>query len=231
MPLLPRQYTAPVLVKQTLSPHVFLLQLKTPSNLTFSPGQFASWLIGPHRRPLSFASVPTSATLDFIIGTAAGGICSQYVKNLQPGDTVNFLAPYGRFTLDTAPRRPSLFIATGTGLAPIRAQLQHLLHANSQSPTTLIYGNHNEDHLLLHHELTQLTQQHSRFTYHPTLSNPSPRWTGHTHLVTHLTPQLVSNLPDRSIYICGNPQMVTDMKTVLTKHHVPSDQIFTEQYF
>jgi len=229
-PPAPQPYSARVSFKKSLSPSALFIQLVPDQTIPFQPGQFCSWLIDQHRRPLSFANIPTHPTLDFIVGTAAGGVCSQYASRLTPGDQVSFLAPYGRFITNPTPQKPILLIATGTGLAPIRSHLHYLLAHCPHHPITLIFGNHDKENLFLHDELTKLSHQHPNFSYIPTLSKSSSTWLGQTKLVTTLAPQLIPNLSHHDIYICGNPNMIKDMTAVLKRHRVPPAQIHTEQY-
>ncbi len=228
----PRKYTASVVEKKNLTPKVAWLRLYTNAPIPYQEGQYASLVISTARRPLSFASASGSPYIEFIADTSPGGVCSTYVQNLATNDTVELLAPYGRFTLTDADTHPLLFIATGTGIAPIRAQLQAELANQTTNPkaTTLIFGNQDENHILFANELAELAHQHSNFSFIPTLSAPSHAWQGTHGHVTQVVPQLTKNLLAHHLYICGAPRMVTDMVGVLHAHHVPREHIHMEQF-
>lgn len=227
---IPREYTARVTETKYLSPKIIFLRVEPQTPVPFVAGQYASFLIEHHRRPLSFANIPTDASIEFIVDISPQGVCSQYVMHCQVGDTIRFLAPYGRFTLKTGDTRPHLFIATGSGIAPIRGHIQQLLHDQTTIPFTLLFGNRHEEYMILHDELTALAQAHPHFTYIPILSEPSPTWQGYKGLVTQATLDLIPSLADYSIYICGSPAMVQDMTAVLRNQGLPLEYVYREHF-
>src|SRR5262245_41611463 len=118
------------------------LQLATP--LAFVPGQFISCLLpvgsAVLTRPYSIASDPESADrLEIVVDRVPNGPGSGYLFSLVPGDTIRYTGPWGTFTLDEAPRTEAVFIADGTGIAPIRPMLRRAL-ATAVRPVTLVYG-------------------------------------------------------------------------------------------
>lgn len=224
--ILPQKYTAKVVKKEQISPKVRWVQLTTDRPIDFAPGQYASFLINNNRRLLSFASLPTDLLIDFVVDISPGGVASQYVLNLKPGDTVQMLAPYGRFIVQTNHQRPYLFIATGAGIAPIRSQLKAILGR----PATLIFGNHSEEYLLFADEWQELAEQLANFTFIPVLSEPSAAWAGERGLVTEAAPRQIPNLAEHDVYVCGSPAMIKDMLAVLAAHQVPLEHIHAEQF-
>src|SRR5436190_9718255 len=98
---IPKEYSAVLKHKAEIYPDVFFVQIETPEPLPFTPGQYASFLIGDKRRPFSFANKQGSTSSDFLIVTKPQGTTEAYLKNINLGDTVRLLAPYGRFTVDT----------------------------------------------------------------------------------------------------------------------------------
>lgn len=227
---IPQKHHATVTNKQHLTEKIVHLTLRSEKQVPYKEGQYASFLIENQRRPLSFATPNTTQTLEFIVNTSPNGICSTYVSSLKKNDTVEFLAPYGRFTLDDNNTRPLLLIATGAGIAPLRAHLQAELAKKTTRAITLIFGNRNETDIFLTEELANLAEKYTTFSFIPTLTKPSAAWHGTTGRVTTVVPKLITNLPDYTVYICGNPNMVTDMKTTLTQHNVPEENIYTEQF-
>lgn len=223
---IPKQYAATVVAKEQYGPTLVRLELAPQVPVPFVPGQYASFLIGDKRRPFSFAGLPTEPTLQFVVSTSPKGVGSTYVESLHVGDTVTFLAPYGRFVLQYSPR-PCVFIATGAGIAPIRTLLLQAL--TTQRKTWLFLGNHNEHYMIFHDEFSRLAQD-GQLTYIPTLSEAKPDWTGQKGLVTTLVPQTIKNLPEHDFYICGSPAMCNDMVAVLETAGVPKTQIYREAF-
>lgn len=227
---LPQQYTGTIVRQEAISPKVRWMQLTADRPIPFAPGQYASFLIDNNRRPLSFASLPTDKLIDFVVDVSPGGVASKFIANLKPNDEVKMLAPYGRFTLKTTHSRPYLFIATGAGIAPIRAQIKFLLAQEKPRQLSLIFGNHHEEYLLFAEEWQKLAEQQKNFAFIPVLSEPSESWSGERGLVTEVVPRRVANFADYDVYVCGNPQMVKDTLAMLPGNGVPSVYIHTEQF-
>ncbi len=213
-----------------VAPEVWHLVLELPEPIQYLAGQYGSFLIENNRRPYSFASLPATTTVEFIIGTKAKGVGSIFTENLSLGDAVDFLSPYGRFTLNIESPRPILFVATGTGIAPVYAQILQALQATPEKSVTLIYGNYTPSHIIFHQRFLDLATHYSNFKYIPTCSEPTSDWQGEKRLVTQLAPEQILNVADYDIYICGNPNMVKDMKSVLAEKNVPVEQVFSEAF-
>jgi len=228
--VIPKEYPATVVAAATLTPKVVFLQLRPEKTAPFVPGQYASFLLGNNRRPLSYASLPGEALLDFVIDISPGGVCSQFAAHAKAGDAVRFLSPYGRFVMNKEDTRPLLFVATGTGIAPIRAQIKDLLAQGETRPITLLFGNYTERDIVFREEFEALAQKHSTFTFIPVLSNAEGAWSGETGWVTHVAPRRISDLPAWSAYVCGNPPMVKDMTALLLSAGTPKEHIHTEQF-
>jgi NAD(P)H-flavin reductase len=226
----PERFQGKVLGKTQLSPKIIWLAVEPDRAVPFTEGQYGSWLIQEHRRPLSFASLPQEPSLEFVIDFSPQGVCSTFTLNLAIGDHVDFLAPYGRFVLDKNDMRPLLFIATGSGIAPIRPQIKKALQENPTRAITLIFGNRDEKHMIFTDEFEKLSRSSPSFTFMPVLSEASSHWKGERGLVTELTFQHVPNLADHSIYICGNPSMVKTMQALLLERNIPKNQLHSEQF-
>lgn len=226
---IPKEYTGTIVNKKQWSPKVYFLQLSWEKQFTFTEGQYVSFLINDHRRPLSIASPATDELLDFVIDISPQGVCSKYIEAAQVGNTMRYMAPYGRFVLDEADPRPRLFIATGTGIAPIRGHIKQAMAKNHPQPMTLLFGNISEEHMLFHDEFTKLAAANKNFTYLPILSEPSAQWTGQKGWVTHVMPTL-PNLTGYTTYICGHPDMVKDTKVLVAKLGTPKEFVHTEAY-
>jgi ferredoxin-NADP reductase len=130
------------------------LLLRLPAPLAFVPGQFVSCLlpIGGKvlNRPYSIASSPdTPERIELVLNLVPGGAGSQYLFGLRVGATIRLTGPWGSFTLDRAPEAEAVFIAHGTGVAPIRPML-HRAAATASHPLRLLYGT---DHVLFADEL------------------------------------------------------------------------------
>ena len=114
---------------------------------------------------------PTGIALRFAPIWWMDGRFSPFLFSLQPGGEIDFKGPYGAFIL----RRPvsdSLFVATGTGIAPFRSILQAKLREHADRRFTLIFGVRHEYGLLYHEEFLALARACPNFDYQPTLTRP-----------------------------------------------------------
>jgi ferredoxin--NADP+ reductase len=139
------------------------------------------------------------------------GVCSNYLCDLQPGDSVQLTGPVGkRFLLPQASADHAyIFFATGTGIAPFRAMALELLEQSVTQPIVLIAGSPYENDLIYHQQLKQLEHEYDNFHY---LTAVSRQWQHDVHeklyvhdrLRTHealLKPILEE--PGTLVYICG----------------------------
>jgi ferredoxin-NADP reductase len=120
------------------------LFLRVPGGIAFRPGQFVSCLlpVGGERliRPYSIASSPDDAEhLELLIDRVPGGPGSHYLFDLSPGARVDLTGPWGIFVLDRAPETETVFVALGTGIAPIRPMLHRAVMGATHS-LTLLYA-------------------------------------------------------------------------------------------
>jgi ferredoxin-NADP reductase len=169
-------------------------------------------------RAYSIASGPRSdGTYELAVTKVEGGPMSNWLHALEPGATVVQSHAQGFFTLDE-PSRPVLFVATGTGVSPFRAMLEAMKDDRPDDPVTLLFGNRTEEDILYCAEFEALAREWPGFTFVPTLSRPSPAWTGKTGYVqTHLRELLAPHGTNVDAYVCGLNKMVADVKQLLRK--------------
>ena len=173
----------------------FVFEAQNGGGLDFIPGQFVSFTaeIGAKQitRAYSLASAPNRGVnrFELCLNLAPEGLFSHHLFRMKPGDTVEMRPPLGMFVLRQPPR-DSLFIATGTGIAPFRSMLK--AHLSASSPQfTLLFGVRHESHLAYRSEFEELARRYPNFRFWPTLSRPqaSPQhpWTGRSgHVQAHI---------------------------------------------
>ncbi|MFZ2025637.1 MAG: FAD-binding oxidoreductase [Microgenomates group bacterium] len=195
--------------------------------MQFSAGQYGTVIIdSTNRRQYSFCSDPKHTdTVSMVIDTKPMGPGSMYFLSKKIGDAIQMLAPLGNFVLEPSPRK-KLFVATGTGIAPIKSMI---LDAIQTMPIILHWGLRHETDMYWDKEFTELAKKHPTFQYNLVLSKPETQWQGKTgHVTDHLAE--VDELLDTDYYLCGNKQMISDAKELLLAHHVPDGQIKTEMF-
>jgi len=210
-----------------------------PPRLAFIAGQFISIEItelkdGRRRtnnRPYSIASAPEeSEEFDLCVNWVRGGPGSSYLHALRPGDRMSFLPPTGDFTVKAA-GDALIFVATGTGIAPIRSMIRDRFAAGDPRPMRLLWGLRSEEDLYYQEEFLELEKQHPQFQSVTTLSNPSTGWTGARGRVTTLLPQYLDSVADTQVYLCGGGAMIRDARALLQAAGLPKSAIHYEKFF
>jgi ferredoxin-NADP reductase len=199
----------------------------------FVPGQFLSVTatVGEDEitRAYSLVSPPGGNRFALCANLVQEGHLSPLLFALQPGDEIGFKGPYGAFIL----RRPvsdSLFVATGTGIAPFRSMLISKIRENPDRVFTLLFGVRHEHSLLYHDEFRALADECPNFTYQPTLTRPPDHWTGRTGRVQQHALELLGERRDVDVYICGLREMVDDLRRQLKGIGLDRKRIIYEKY-
>jgi CDP-4-dehydro-6-deoxyglucose reductase len=202
--------------------------------LEFVPGQFTSFtdmIAGKEiTRAYSLASAPSGTNrFELCLNRVEPGHLSPRLFDMRPGDRIEMRQPLGQFVLRQQAPRDSIFIATGTGIAPFRSMLQ--AHLSASSPAfTLLFGVRYESHLLYSEELKEMALRYPQFRFWPTLTRPEAGWKGRQGRVqTHLA-EAIGERRELDFYLCGLKEMVNDVRTVLKGLGFDRKQIFYEKY-
>ena len=201
--------------------------------LEFVPGQFTSFvemIDGKEiTRAYSMASAPTGTNrFELCLNRVEPGHLSPRLFDMKPGDRIEMRPPLGMFVLRQPPR-DSIFIATGTGVAPFRSMLQAHLDAASP-PITLLFGVRYESHLLYRAEFEALAIRYPQFRFWPTLTRPDATWKGRIGRVQAHLKDAIGERRDLDYYLCGLKEMVDDVRAVLKGQGFDRKQIFYEKY-
>lgn len=213
--------------KLTDTVYAFILTFLDTTPMQFLAGQYGTVIIdSATRRQYSFCSDPKhTESVCIVIDTKPMGPGSTYFLSKKVGDAIQMLAPLGQFVVVSSERK-KVMIATGTGIAPIRSMI---LENVATTPMTLYWGLRYDKDIYWEKEFMELAKQYPTFQYHLVLSKPVAQWQGKTgHVTEHL--EEVTELMDTDYYLCGNKQMIADVKELLLAHHVPEGQIKTEQF-
>ncbi len=201
----------------------------------FIPGQFVMVEVPkenekPVRKPYSIASPPHFANkIELCIKLVEGGFVSTWFFGLKVGDDIEVEGPLGVFRIKEPLPEHLLFVATGTGIAPLRAQFEDLLEHGYQKPITFVFGNRYENEIPFHDELLALAKKHSNFHYLPTISRPK-NWSGQTGYVQDLIKNKFPDSKGIHVYICGLVPMVNDLKATLEGLGYEKDAIRFEKW-
>lgn len=224
-----------------LSPQTKHLEFRVSDvgDFPFIPGQFITIkqprLDGKaHSRAYSIASAPRSdAAFDLCLNRVEDGFLSNWLCDLEPGASVQFHGPHGRFVLRWPPA-DSIFIATGTGIAPIRSMVEWLFaepERNRGHEYWLVFGTRYEHSIYYRDEFEAIARGNANFHYVPTLSRCSDAWAGCRGYVQDHVRAIVAGRNEMRAYICGLHQMVNATRELL-KQELGWDgrQIIFERY-
>jgi ferredoxin-NADP reductase len=187
----------------------------------------------PLRKPYSIASAPWEVTqtgvMQLLIQIDDSAL-DPHLERATPGTRVDVEGPFGTFGLPAGnPAEPLLFVAGGTGIAPLRSMLMERLRGDTSS-ISVIYSARSPEEFAFRTELDAL-EKAGRIAAHFTVTrDEGGGWPGRRGRIDHgLIEKALPSLDARCL-ICGPPQMVTDAKDWLEKIGVPADRILTEQY-
>lgn len=160
------------------------------------------------------------------------GFMSNFLCDMKEGDELQCQGPFGDFIL-RPPMRDTIFIATGTGIAPFRSMLHWLLADESrhqEKQISLIFGNRTEKDIYYHDEFLRLAQDHENFHYLPTLSRGASGWQGLRGYVQDHVPSIAKERTDMHAYICGLDKMVKANRDLLKGMGWDRKSILYEKY-
>ncbi len=195
------------------------------------------------QRPYSTASPPTGASqLEFLIRRVPHGALTPRLWDLPLGARLRVGPPKGLLTLDPRLDRAALFVATGTGLAPIIAMLAALLDgpADARPPRLIVvHGVSYTAELAYRGRLERWAASHPGVAYEPVISRPAdPLNAGWSGAVGHLDVALDAawqrhRLDPRETvaYLCGNPEVIAAATRLLAARGVSPDAIVAERYW
>ena len=142
---------------------------------------------------------------------------SNYLCELAEGSQITFQGPFGDFIL-RPPLRDTVFIATGTGIAPLRSMLHWLLadpERHQGREFRLLFGARTEQDLYYYEEFKALAAKYSNFHFLPTLSRADENWNGLRGYVQQHLGEIVGMRTDMHAYICGLDRMVKANRELL----------------
>ena len=183
--------------------------------------------------PYSIASAPHETAregwLEFLVKVDGSSRFGAVVDTLEPGTTIRVEGPAGSFILpDVALTAPLLFIAGGTGVAPMRSMILEALHAGHRGTKALVYSARSPREFAYVEEFRRLADE-GQLALTMTLTGEMEEWahargrTGAGHLSELLA-------PDTLAFVCGPPAMVADLPAALVSLGLPRDRVRTDDW-
>ena len=163
----------------------FWIQVSEIESFDFKPGQFVMLLLPIEskyqNRSYSIASPPFGDnTFELAIVLNPKGLGTPYLwEKVEIGSAIEVSKPLGKFILQEPIEEDICFIGTGTGIAPLRSMILHIINNNIPYKNIyLIFGNRWEKDILYFKEFKELAEDHKNFNFIPVLSRDNPSWTG-----------------------------------------------------
>lgn len=236
--------TAKLLSKKQLSGKVSHFVFETEEKFEFKEGQFVNIIMQngddkPIRRAYSIASRFDSTNahrFELCVKLEEEGQLTPKLFNAQENETFNIMGPLGLFKLKNIDHSQEskevdqIFIAAGTGIAPMRSFIEYLLETrNYTSQVRLLFGARDENEILYREEFEELQRKYPQFNFVITLSRPSSNWNGLKGYVQDNLSNI--NLTNESqIYICGRTVMVDSVHKVLDSHSIAKENRSHEKF-
>jgi CDP-4-dehydro-6-deoxyglucose reductase, E3 len=211
------------------------LRLPAVERMQFLPGQYIDILLpSNHRRSFSLANPPhDDPLLELHVRNVPGGRFSQEVfQQLHEGTLLRIQGPLGTFFLREDSTRPLIFIAGGTGYAPIQSILRHLFEQHRKREIVFYWGARAGRDLYADAKLKGWAATQAGFQYIPVLSEPMPEdhWQGRTGFVHDAVLADFADLSGHDIYLSGPPPMVNAARTAFPLHHADPLHMYSDSF-
>ncbi len=229
--------TVPVRQIARATPRIRILNLDLrTTEFSFTAGQAVMLgLAGsPLRKPYSIASAPwevaKSGIMQVLVQVEDSGGLDPHLELASPGTLLDLDGPFGTFGLAGVVDQPLLFIAGGTGIAPLRSMLFEHLARPRANQAALIYSARSVDEFAFRPELGALETAGRIKTFFTVTREETVGWNGRRGRISEALLQEALPSPEAICCVCGPPQLVSDTSVLLVKLGVSEARILVEKY-
>ena len=227
---------------EPLAPDVMRLRLQLPANerLQYLAGQYIELILKDGtRRSYSMANAPqASDQVELHVRHMPGGRFTDALFGasepvIKVRDILRLEGPMGTFFLREEPRKPIVFVASGTGFAPIKAIVEHMVTKSNTRPVTLYWGGRRPRDLYLDDLCRAWAASLPSFVYVPVVSDalPEDAWQGRTGFVHRAVMADFPDLSGHQVYACGAPIVVESARQAFTSEcGLPADDFFADAF-
>jgi Na+-transporting NADH:ubiquinone oxidoreductase subunit F len=236
-----REYVSELVSKKFLTRDIVELTLKltSPGTITFKAGQYITLKMPAHddiaaaMRPFSIASSGSDSVIQMNIRLNPQGTVTPWIFNvLKEGMPVYFNGPRGSFFLRNT-EKPILFIAGGSGMAPVRSILYTMKQYNIKRKAVYFFGALTQSDLFYLNEMREFEKELYDFRFVPALSNEMAEstWNGARGLVTEIIERYYAGtLTGYEGYLCGRPAMIEACVPILENKGVNKTDMFFDLF-
>ena len=229
--------TVPVRQITRATPRIRILNLDLrASTFSFAAGQAVMLGLSgsPLRKPYSIASAPWEVTksgiMQVLVQVEDSGGLDPHLELASPGTLLDLDGPFGSFGLPERVERSLLFVAGGTGIAPLRSMLIEHLSRPTKYRAALVYSARSVDEFAFRPELAALESAGRISSYFTVTREERADWQGRRGRISGELLKEALPSTDSICFVCGPPQLVSDTRALLTQLGVGADQILVEKY-
>lgn len=218
---------------------VLRMQLPAADPFRYHAGQYVEFLLRDgDRRSYSMANAPHNlgnpASIELHVRHMPGGkFTDQVFGTMKDKDILRIEGPFGSFFLREDSPKPMVFLASGTGFAPIKALIEHIEAQHITRPVTVYWGGRRPADLYMHDWMVEQAARMPHLSYVPVVSDalPEDAWTGRTGFVHHAVMADFADLSCHQVYACGAPVVVESAKAdFVGTCGLPSDEFFADSF-
>ncbi|HEX7810739.1 MAG TPA: CDP-6-deoxy-delta-3,4-glucoseen reductase [Burkholderiales bacterium] len=221
-----------------VAPDVVTLKLKLPANerLQFLAGQYIDVLMKDgKRRSYSMGNPPhDDEYIELHVRNMAQGAFTEYVFNrMKEKDILRFEGPLGTFFLREDSDKPMIFVASGTGFAPIKSIIEHAFHIGIARQMVLYWGGRRPLDIYMGELAARWQREHDNFSFIPVISDAEAEdnWTGRTGFVHRAVMEDFPDMSGYQVYACGAPIMVESAhKDFTSLAKLPEEEFYSDAF-
>ena len=211
------------------------LVLPPQTKLNYIAGQYIDIMMRDgKRRGFSIANPHGESTIVLHVRHVPRGRFTTHIFNaMNLRDVLHFEGPLGTFFLRTESELPIVFVAGGTGFAPVQCILQDAFEKGIKRPMHLFWGVRSLRDLYLHEQALEWSKRFGpQFRYTPVLSEPLPddSWSGKTGWVHESVLDQFGSLDGYEVYASGPPPMIEIIRTVFPEHGLEPANLFYDSF-
>ena len=224
--------TLPARINQInfLSPQIVEVTLRLPptAQFEFLEGQYLDVIHPDATRSYSIASTSKDTELKLLIKKVEKGVLSEYwFHKAKPNDLLRIEGPLGTFFLRDR-GRPLVFLATGTGIAPVMAMLERLDSDESfqqEKRIMVFWGNRSDEDFIWEPSFRALDVE-----VFPVHSKPGEGWTGEVGYVQDVALSKINDFTELNVYACGSNSMIHSAKDAFCKAGLEETSFYSDAF-
>jgi CDP-4-dehydro-6-deoxyglucose reductase len=214
-----------------LSDTIIELKLRVPpqSNFNYLPGQYVNIIKDDYKRSYSIAINDCSNGLVFFIKNYQGGKFSNYLYNeAKTNDLLRIEGPLGTFFYRETNKTNIIFLATGTGIAPVKSILENMEVNNKEingKKIYLFFGGRIQKDLFWEPQFKNID-----LIFYPVLSRSENNWKGEKGYIQQVLLSKNIDLSDSVVYACGSVNMIKDAKEITIKNGLQEELFYSDEF-